>query len=310
MRHLSRSEFDRFSALLRDLYTVPDSDDRLAHRLAELQRLIQDPGVSSTEEDGIHQTARELTLPSNSSPRSITPSGPPHSALPSVFSPSRRVDDDQQAFLALLRPHLVQALRNAQSISRLQHESTLLNTTLEILGLATIRLDSSGKVLESDTRATQLLSHYCVSSVGAALPEIVQKWFVAQQSGREHKHATFPYSRLMTLERDQGELTIRLAVEDQESWLLLEERQNEDFLQRLRAVGLTVREAEVLLWVSKGKTNGEVAIILGAQPATIKKHLKKIYLKLDTGSRLETIAYANALARQPLAPPTSVHRPT
>ncbi|MDH5641670.1 MAG: hypothetical protein OEY28_10275, partial [Nitrospira sp.] len=254
MRRLSRSEFDRFSALLRDLYTVPDSDDRLADRLANLQRLIQDARMSGNKKDGNQQTTRAMTVPSNPSRRSITPSDSPPSILPSLFSRLRHTRTVQQrAFSALLRPHLVHALRKVSGISRLLYGSALLNTTLNALGLAAIRLDSSGQVLESDTRATRLLSHYCAGRVGAALPEIVREWFVSQRSGRGPKHDTFTPSRLMTLERDHGELAIRLVQGDQEWWLLLQERRNEDLIQRLRAAGLTAREAEVLLWVSKGK---------------------------------------------------------
>jgi ATP/maltotriose-dependent transcriptional regulator MalT len=36
--------------------------------------------------------------------------------------------------------------------------------------------------------------------------------------------------------------------------------------------GLTAREAEVLYWITEGKTNPEIAIILDASPDTVKKH--------------------------------------
>lgn len=53
----------------------------------------------------------------------------------------------------------------------------------------------------------------------------------------------------------------------------------------LEGLGLTPREAEVLLWVAQGKTNAEVAIILGMVESTVKKHLEHVFPKLGIESR-------------------------
>jgi DNA-binding NarL/FixJ family response regulator len=53
----------------------------------------------------------------------------------------------------------------------------------------------------------------------------------------------------------------------------------------LEALGLTGREAEVLLWVAQGKTNSEIATIIGAAENTVKKHLQNIFEKLGLESR-------------------------
>jgi DNA-binding CsgD family transcriptional regulator len=50
-------------------------------------------------------------------------------------------------------------------------------------------------------------------------------------------------------------------------------------------LGLTEREAEVLLWVAQGKSNGEISTILGAAENTVKKHLQNIFEKLGIESR-------------------------
>jgi DNA-binding CsgD family transcriptional regulator len=49
--------------------------------------------------------------------------------------------------------------------------------------------------------------------------------------------------------------------------------------------GLTPREAEVLIWVAQGKTNPEVAIVLGIRPHTVRTHLERIFAKLGVESR-------------------------
>lgn len=53
----------------------------------------------------------------------------------------------------------------------------------------------------------------------------------------------------------------------------------------LLALGLTAREAEVLLWIAQGKSNGEIGAILGATENTVKKHVQHIFEKLGVDSR-------------------------
>lgn len=58
------------------------------------------------------------------------------------------------------------------------------------------------------------------------------------------------------------------------------------------ALGLTPREAELLSWVVLGKTNPEIAIILGIQLTTVKKHLESIFAKLDVENRTAAVTLA------------------
>jgi DNA-binding NarL/FixJ family response regulator len=53
----------------------------------------------------------------------------------------------------------------------------------------------------------------------------------------------------------------------------------------LKSLGLTDREAEVLLWVSQGKSNGDIGIILGMAEKTVKKHMGNIFEKLGIEGR-------------------------
>jgi DNA-binding response OmpR family regulator/DNA-binding CsgD family transcriptional regulator len=56
--------------------------------------------------------------------------------------------------------------------------------------------------------------------------------------------------------------------------------------------GLTHREAEVLLWVSYGKTNRTISEILGISPRTVNKHLEQIFKKLGVETRAGATAFA------------------
>ena len=61
---------------------------------------------------------------------------------------------------------------------------------------------------------------------------------------------------------------------------------------------LTVREIEVLEWVRKGKTNSEIARILGVTFPTIKNHIQKIMIKLRVNNRAEAVGKAYGLSAQ------------
>src|SRR5258706_7851164 len=52
-----------------------------------------------------------------------------------------------------------------------------------------------------------------------------------------------------------------------------------------QTLGLTPRVAETLLWVAQGKTNGEIATILGNSESTVKKHVLEIFDKLGVETR-------------------------
>ena len=52
---------------------------------------------------------------------------------------------------------------------------------------------------------------------------------------------------------------------------------------------LTPREREVMRWVSEGKSNWETAVIIGCAEETVKKHLQKIYRRLQVGNRVAAV---------------------
>jgi DNA-binding CsgD family transcriptional regulator len=63
-------------------------------------------------------------------------------------------------------------------------------------------------------------------------------------------------------------------------------------------LGLTTREGEVLSWLSKGKTNRDIAQILGLSPRTVDKHLEQIYAKLGVENRTAAAAIATNASRR------------
>jgi DNA-binding CsgD family transcriptional regulator len=60
---------------------------------------------------------------------------------------------------------------------------------------------------------------------------------------------------------------------------------------------LTPRERDVLHWLAAGKTDRDIATILGISPRTVHKHLQRIYEKLGVENRTAAVARSGAYAQ-------------
>src|SRR5690606_29815745 len=78
--------------------------------------------------------------------------------------------------------------------------------------------------------------------------------------------------------------------------LVLEEKAPTAQPAALLTLGMTAREAEVLFWIAQGKSNPDIATILGAGLRTIHKHVENIFRKLGC----ETRAAAAVMAQETL----------
>lgn len=58
---------------------------------------------------------------------------------------------------------------------------------------------------------------------------------------------------------------------------------------RLASLGLTTRECDVMLWISEGKRDREIATILGLSPRTVEKHVSHIFEKLKVETRTAAV---------------------
>ena len=56
--------------------------------------------------------------------------------------------------------------------------------------------------------------------------------------------------------------------------------------EKAASVALSDRERQVLEWMGRGKSSGEIGTILAISPETVKTYTKRIYDKLDTNDRV------------------------
>ncbi len=59
-----------------------------------------------------------------------------------------------------------------------------------------------------------------------------------------------------------------------------------------KAASLSARELECLVWVSRGKSSGDIGAILGLSPRTVDSYLEKVCAKLRVRTRIEAVACA------------------
>lgn len=97
------------------------------------------------------------------------------------------------------------------------------------------------------------------------------------------------------LETGEGALELALIARHHENEALIrltEINPREDAARLQQRLNLTGREAEVLLWISYGKSNADISDVLTVSPRTVQKHLERIYEKLGVETRAAAAAMA------------------
>lgn len=77
----------------------------------------------------------------------------------------------------------------------------------------------------------------------------------------------------------------RHQEKEQAAMAKVELKPNFDSAKPLESLGLTPREAEVLLWLAQGKSNADIGTILGCAENTVKVHVARIFEKLGFENR-------------------------
>jgi DNA-binding CsgD family transcriptional regulator len=206
--------------------------------------------------------------------------------------------DHDKLLLKLLSPHVMQAYRNAESVTQVQQKLTLVEEVLDRLHLGIIVLTPDRKVRLATESAVKQVTNYlgyrCLR--GNALPESLLTWVKQQEVALKGKDDVLPQRNPLVLAREGKRLVIRLVSDLDQNLLLLEEHPTTMQHQSLAPFGLSPREAQVLDWVAQGKTNKEIGVILELSPRTVQKHLEHIYQKIYVESRTAAAAKAYELA--------------
>lgn len=184
---------------------------------------------------------------------------------------------------------------------------------LEHAAHAVIVLGGNGLPMWQTSKASQWLEKYYGPAAPAShkLPGPLQVWLnehlVRQRQGESLDHVP-----PLIVRQQQDELHITLSGPGQGHGvsLVLEEKlagaahRGEEAMTlpaTLEGARLTPRESDVLLWLGKGKTNRDIAEILGMSPRTVNKHLEHIFVKLGVETRSAAAVLASSLAAASVA---------
>ncbi|MBI5766230.1 MAG: response regulator [Verrucomicrobia bacterium] len=134
------------------------------------------------------------------------------------------------------------------------------NALSQSLDRAVLVLDVTGRIVFGTRLAFDLIHRHFPDQAGAATPRLTD-------------------TPSLSLRRFSEAGRIDLTM------LVLEERGAPPGPAALMQLGLTAREAEVLYWIAQGKSNPDIATILGASVRTVHKHVEHVFQKLGLETR-------------------------
>jgi DNA-binding CsgD family transcriptional regulator len=197
-----------------------------------------------------------------------------------AFALSRQRNDyteRDRAILEMLRPHLVIALNNLALDSERQSVLDSTELVLNELSSATIIVDRQGRILYHTGPGLKW--------IGAAS----QGFLPGQISGWLNQAATSMRRQTMSLNSEAGEIRIRFVPtgSPQRRLLVLTAGAVRQAVPApAHDFGLSKREVEVARWIGDGKSNIEIAGLLGISPRTVQKHIEHIFEKMGVKTRV------------------------
>ena len=195
--------------------------------------------------------------------------------------------------LNLVRYHQREIDQETATFDEEQLILTRLKYVFDRLGL--IIVTSEGQMQFITPRGKELLNEYFPLSTSDSLPEILKHWLKHQISLLTSKSKVSFCDLPLHIEQASKELRLHLIgcfICNQYLVLLEEQRLQPFSIASLELLGLTKREAEVLFWVAKDKSNAGIAKILNCSKGTVRKHLEHIHQKLGVQTRTAAVIVA------------------
>ena len=204
------------------------------------------------------------------------------------------------AFAAGGVDYVTKPIRAREVLARMQvhmqgaRQAAQARNALDAFGHATLVVHAgTGRVVWQTPLARALMQNHFGAS---HLPGGVMTW--VRDSVQRLSSGVLP----PTLTLDHSPRRLILALHEQtgeDEWLVvMRERSDEAVIHALAAsFKLTAREAEVLYWVAKGKTNRDIGDIFGTSHTTVKKHLEHVFEKLGVETRNAAASMAASRVR-------------
>jgi DNA-binding CsgD family transcriptional regulator len=206
-----------------------------------------------------------------------------------VNSPARFTERDRMV-AKILQPHLVQAFENVLAFTDAKAMAALSAHAFQAGSHGLILADNSGRIIHASEIASDHLAilepergdGVTVTAINERLHPRLLDWLDEGPPSAEQR------SRILEVEDNGSRVLFRSARVDGEHWVIATQ------MQTLRALavslqevyGLSDRQADVLFWISRGKSNADIAAILEISDRTVAKHIELLFDKLGVENRL------------------------
>lgn len=172
-------------------------------------------------------------------------------------------------------------------------------SALDAFGQATIAISPFSKEITWLTPLARLLiSEYFPfedSQQFKQAPAVILNWLANHLNPQNKEKLIQPLSIIKSTKR----LVLNVGNVSNDEWVLIlrEESDAVKIEALVTSFKLTKKEAEVLYWVIKGKTNKDIGDILNTSPRTVNKHLEHIFTKLGVETRTAAASMVSSRLR-------------
>ena len=190
--------------------------------------------------------------------------------------------------------YVTKPIKNDELVARMKvHLSNarltkIAHSALDISGQLVFASDDSGTIIWETPQVSQLLEKVSQSDSNwkpDGFAKEIASWLKNSPEASQSKNVVGPDGALR--------LTLLGRLENEENLFKIIDKAADAQMQELVShLQITQKEAEVLMWMARGKTNREIGLIVGSSPHTINKHSEKIYKKLGVENRTSAAAKA------------------
>lgn len=147
-----------------------------------------------------------------------------------------------------------------------------------------IPLRPEGTAVAIPTEIGVIFGQYCQYDWESTLelPQSIQRW--VRSVCADSQAEVLPHWRI-TSRAGALLLWYRKSILNRQAALLVEERKNNYHYDRLKHLGFTPRQIDIAFWLTQGKTDWEIGLLLVLSPRTVSKHLESVFAKLGCSNR-------------------------
>lgn len=207
-----------------------------------------------------------------------------------TINSSTRFGERDRAIARIIQPHLMQAFENVLAFTDAKAMASLSTHAFRSGSHGLILADFSGRIIHASKLASDHLTHAVTGNAADHAPFATNESLPPRLFAWLDRMDRSPGTTAPQLEIEFPGLSLvfRGAVVDGQHWIIAsQEQQIAVLVKSLRDTYLlSARQADVLLWLSRGKSNQDIATILDISDRTVAKHVEHLYEKLGVENRL------------------------